>query len=123
MPHICDEIYDQGLQYLIDNANRIYLDDVDPGLDYNNLMSSSGYTYLDSLTFSAITSESDGSFVIITTDELILAKGFSTVSYYAIVDYNQSKILASGDIASSYATQNTNDKTAVNSIKVKLRKS
>lgn len=101
MPALHDDVYDNGLNVLVNNTENLYILNGDPGLIYANIASMS----LGNKASPSVTSPADrtagGREVTIAgvTDGLVTGTGVA--AYWAATDDSASKILASGPLDSS----------------------
>ena len=101
-----DDVYDDGLQTITDNADALHLCSADPELTWANIASYS-LGSKSSPTVGAPTDRAGGGRKVVVSAIIDGAgTGTGTVTHYALVDTGNTKILVSGALDSSRTIEN-----------------
>lgn len=108
MSSLSDNVFDNGLNYILNNAEKVHILSADPGLVWSNI-ASYGLGNKSSISISSPGDRAGGGREVTVSafnDGSITADG--TATHYAVTKDSASEIIASGELAFPQVVANVN---------------
>jgi len=101
MPSLGNQVFDNGLNHITNNTEKLYLLSADPGLTWANIATYALASKSGPLVASPTDRTAGGREVIISAVTDGLVTGTGNADFYALTDDSESNILVSGTLTST----------------------